>query len=759
MVMALSLLPLMSMPPQAVALAAPLPAPIQTVSLHVVGTTLTAHAVHRAGIKIDYQFRLRPPGGQWTVLRRYTPSATFHWTPPAGATGTYHVQVAALTLYQVRHNAWSQAVLSSARPWVPPAPKISSVTLTLSGTTFTAHAVHPAGVPVDYQFRLQPPGGQWTVLRRYTPSATFQWTPPVDATGTYHVQVAALTLYQVRHNAWTQAVLSSARPWVPPAPKISSVTLTLSGTTFTAHAVHLAGVPVDYQFRLQPPGGQWTVLQRYTPSATFQWTPPAGATGTYHVQVAALTAYQVLHNAWDQAVLSPPANYTPPPPPTAGSLLSLAYGDFLPGADGSYSTITADRSSLSVIVPTWFYDTESPNSQSWSLNSPPAQFTDTVTTAHSEGIQVWPQIGSISVAPFQTEAAIETTVSQIVTMATTDNFDGITIDFEPTIDDGLTLAEVQQQYTNFMMALGPALHAAGKILMANVYPYAYPQSPYNFAAIAPYVNYLNIMSYGEFDSATEAGPTQALPWDESIYTAALADGVAPSQIIMGLGAYGDYWSFNNSGLDQGAPLGSDSYVTDAQVSQLFESNPQITPIWDPATDSTLFMTDYYLNADGVWTLNPSGQAVAPEAPLSIADEATPSPQVQNLQGLLNYILVRYAVDNNQAVPDFLSLAQDGQYGPITTEAVAQFQQDFNVSDATPGVYGPSTQTALSQVITQWNLGEYQYWVGNTKALANRVQSIALADHLAGVAIWREPFESSDFWSTLEQVASIIHLPA
>ncbi len=290
--------------------------------------------------------------------------------------------------------------------------------------------------------------------------------------------------------------------------------------------------------------------------------------------------------------------------------------------------------------------------------------------------------------------------------------------------------------------------------MVDVYPYTYPESPYDFSAIALHANYIDIMSYGEFDSSTEAGPTQGLGWDENIYQAALNDGVSSSQIIMGLGPYGDYWSYNNSGMDQNAPLGSDSYVSDAQVSQLLQSNSGIDPIWDPEYGSEIFMTDEYVNAGGVWTVNPNGSAVAPTDELSIADESQVLPQVQNLQGLLNYILVRYAVENNQPVPSFLNLAQDGQYGPITTAAVTAFQQDFKVSGDPPGVYGAATQAALRQVISQWNIGEYQYWIDTTQSLSTRLQKVALPDHLAGFAIWREPFESSGFWSTMSSILSI-----
>ncbi|MCY0899286.1 MAG: glycosyl hydrolase family 18 protein [Firmicutes bacterium] len=438
----------------------------------------------------------------------------------------------------------------------------------------------------------------------------------------------------------------------------------------------------------------------------------------------------------------------------ASTFYVLAYGSFMPHYDGSYSTMVDNANALSAIIPTWYYEQQNPTTLAWTIGTPPPGSSAVVLQAHQQGLEVWPMIGSISVGPFQTASAIQSTVQQIVSAVQQNGYDGVTIDFEPTIFNGLTLAQVSQQYTNFVAALGPALQAIGKKLMVDVYASFYPNSPYNLPAIAPYVNFINIMTYGEFDSYTEAGPDAALNWLESVYQTAISDGVSPAKLIMGLGPYGDYWSFNNSGLDQSAPLGNDAYVSDAQVSALLSQNPSIVPIWDPTTGSEVFMTNEYVNDNGAWTVNPTGEAVAPPATLSIADESRFLAPVQNLQGLLNYVLLRYAVTNHQPIPSYLPLAQDGHYGPLTTEAVTQFQQDFQVANATPGVYGPTTEAALAQIIQGWNLGEYQYWINSTTSLQESVTEVALPDKLGGIAIWRLPFESSNFWTMLDKTAPI-----
>lgn len=442
-------------------------------------------------------------------------------------------------------------------------------------------------------------------------------------------------------------------------------------------------------------------------------------------------------------------------PVASPGFLSFAYGEFLPHSGGSYQTLLTNPNALSAIIPTWYYLSQSPQTLTWTIGQPPAGSSTTVSQAHSEGLGVWPMFGSVSVGPFQNAARISATTRQIVQAVTNNGYDGVTIDFEPSQDNGLTLAQVSQQYTRFVAQLGAQLHRLGKSLMVDVYPYSYPKSPFNFQAIAPYVNEINIMSYGEFDSFTQAGPNQGLSWVRSIYNAALADGVPPAQIVMGMGPYGDYWAFNNSGIDKNIMLGNDSYVSDNAAATLLQDNPNIVPVWDPLAGSEIFMTNEYLNANGQWTVNPHASAVAPTQRLSMAaNQSSFNPQVQNLQGLLNYILVRYAVQHAQSVPGYLSLNQNGRYGQTTANAVTQFQQDFSVTSAIPGVYDAATKRALQTVINQWKLGAYQYWMGSTKSLINEVQSVAVADHLGGISIWRAPFETEHYWSSLTNTVTI-----
>ncbi len=447
---------------------------------------------------------------------------------------------------------------------------------------------------------------------------------------------------------------------------------------------------------------------------------------------------------------------TTPTTPAASAaptgLLSMGYGyfadDFPNGANNSsYEDLLQHASGLSVINPAWFNVVQQPGG-SWGLTSWSTQGVDAtpliggqnnvqVVTqqAHAEGVMVLPSIGDYynpGAGPIDTAAEDTQLVQQIVTLVQQDDFDGITIDFENGGEGGLSVAQASAQYTAFIQELGTALHAAGKLLMVAVYPSDYPDTIYNYAALAPYVNYINMMTYPEDNASTYPGPTAGEPWVQSLLQAALSAGVSPQQIVLGVAPYGHEWTVTNAGVT------GDSAVSNRAVSSLVQQDG-ITPLWDSTQEENVF------------TAGPAAQL--PPAGLSIQDDSVSKPTVANLQNLLNVVLLQYAVQHDQTPP--LWLPTDGYYGPETTAAVTAFQQDFNVSEATPGEYDAATAAALQTVISQEHIGQNIYWDENSQSTIDRVQ-LAVQNNLAGVAVWRLPFETSNYWTDLTQLTPIAH---
>ncbi len=478
-----------------------------------------------------------------------------------------------------------------------------------------------------------------------------------------------------------------------------------------------------------------------------------------------LQGYEVLTSSGqalpfgDATTMTSPTNATSVviSPDPAGKVLSMGYGFFnIPSAgfssasaqvNSSYGDLQQNGSQLSVIQPAWFNVSQTA-SGSWNVGMwASASTISTVTNqAHQENVAIMPSIGSYynpAGGPISTPQDIQSMVSQITNLVIQNNWDGITIDFEASgayTASGMTKAQASQQYTSFIAALGPALHAIGKKLMVAVYPTPYPNTIYNYSAIAPYVDWINIMAYPEHNSGTWPGPTAGYPWVQSFVSQALATGVNPQQFILGVAPYGHYWVLNNQGLNAGLsnPPG---YQTNRGIQAFLKTN-NITPLWDPVEKEIVFTS--------------GAAAVAPTETLSVSNYSTYNPQVQNLQGLLNYILLRYALQSNQ--PPRPLLWTDGYYGTATESAVQAFQQDFNVTGDPIGTYGPATQAALTQVISNWNIGQDQWWDETSRSFKDRL-NLAIQSGMGGVASWRMPFESQGYWNALATDTTVIHYPS
>jgi spore germination protein YaaH len=411
-------------------------------------------------------------------------------------------------------------------------------------------------------------------------------------------------------------------------------------------------------------------------------------------------------------------------------------------ANSSYLDLLQHAQGLSVINPVWYY-VQPAASGGWTLDNwttsigaQNGQSNVSVVTqaAHSQNVLVMPSVGiyyNPSAGPITTPAEQQALVQQLVGIVQQNNYDGLTMDFESQGAGGLSVAQASQQYTSFIQQLGTALHGLGKKLMIAVYASSYPSTIYNYAALAPYVNWINIMAYPEHNSSTPAGPTQGYPWLEGIVQNALATGVSPSQIILGVAPYGHSWTYTNSGVNP------HTYESNRSIHTYVTDN-NIVPLWDSREKAIVFTTG----------------ALAQTPPATLAYNVSQSlPAVANLQALLNIVLLEYANTHNQPVPPMIWAG--GYYGSETTAAVTTFQQDFQVTGAQPGVYDSATAQALGQAIAEYHVGQTQWWDQTSRSFADLLK-LSLQDHLAGVASWRLPFESADYWSTVSSMTTIWH---
>ena len=417
------------------------------------------------------------------------------------------------------------------------------------------------------------------------------------------------------------------------------------------------------------------------------------------------------------------------------------FADNMPNgtSSSSYQDLLAHGASLSAINPDWYFVQSSSNG-SWTVHdwttSIPAlqgQTNPVVVTqaAQQEHVMVLPTVAiyyNPAAGPLTTATDRQNLVQQLLALVNHHGYNGLTIDFENQGTGGLSVSQASIQYTEFIQQLGTALHVAGKYLMVAVYASSYPTTIYNYAALAPYVNWINIMAYPEHNSATPAGPTQGYPWVQAIVQNALATGINSNQIVLGVAPYGHSWTYTNTGWQ------GNTYVSDRAI-QTYVQEHNITPVWDPRQKALVFTT--------------GPLATTPPAPL--AEGSTDSAGVANLQSILNVVLLQYAIAHHQTPPPLLWAS--GTYGTVTAQDVATFQSDYGLQEVTPGTYGVTTAMVLNQVIALEQIGQTQWWDNTSRSVGDLVQ-LALQDHLGGIAMWRLPFEGSNYWNTVSGLTSI-----
>ena len=137
-----------------------------------------------SGGTTPYQFAyvVQAPSGKWTVLKDYSTAASHTWTP--ASVGKYTVQIKAkdssgtVGVKSFELNVSSDLV-NTSRISAASIQKGKSVTITGSATGSTGF--------YQYAYVTQSPSGDWYVLKNYSSSDSYVFTPA--SYGTYTIQI------------------------------------------------------------------------------------------------------------------------------------------------------------------------------------------------------------------------------------------------------------------------------------------------------------------------------------------------------------------------------------------------------------------------------------------------------------------------------------------------------------------------------------------------------------------------------------------
>jgi len=315
-----------NLPPTVTALIPSTPSP------SVAGSTIVwrAAATDPDRDTIFYRFWLRGPstGNTWKVVRDWSTSSTWTWSTSPADAGAYDVYVyvrdgkhAPPTSYDSARGFGGYVLTAPVLVPINQPPVVTALSPNrpspqAAGSTivWTASATDPDRDTIFYKFWLRGPstGDVWKVVRDWSTSSTWTWsTSPADA-GAYDVYVyvrdgkhAPATSYDSARGFGGYQLTSVNRPPVVtaltpdrPSPQIAGSTI-----TWTATATDPDGDPIFTRFWLRGPstGDVWKVVQDWSLSPTWTWSPGYGDAGEYSVYVYVRDANHAPATGYDSA--------------------------------------------------------------------------------------------------------------------------------------------------------------------------------------------------------------------------------------------------------------------------------------------------------------------------------------------------------------------------------------------------------------------------------------------------------------------------
>jgi hypothetical protein len=269
--------------------------------------TWTATANGGGGL-LHYRFWRYNAASGWTIAQDYGPSNVYTWLPGRTDVGQYGVQVWIRRADSTaNYDLWAGTgffnlsapapvsidSLTSSEPLPAPAGRRISWTVRARG-----------GVgPLQYKF-LRFSAGAWTVAQDYSPVATFSWQTASTDQGSFSLQAWVRSVDSAAtYEAWigTASSISAPQPLRVTALTPSVAPPVRAGTPWMFTASTSGGTgPLLFKFlRYSVASSAWTMVQDYSPSNTYVWTPNGGETGKYAVQVWVKNAGSAaVYDAW-----------------------------------------------------------------------------------------------------------------------------------------------------------------------------------------------------------------------------------------------------------------------------------------------------------------------------------------------------------------------------------------------------------------------------------------------------------------------------
>ena len=318
------------------------------------GTAIKVTANASYGTSLLYRFWLYD-GSTWTVAQDYSSSNYYNWTPSKAATYRIWVDVKDTTsVKDVDVSKEISYVISGPIEFTSITVNKTSPQLTGAGIKVTANA--SGGTSLLYRFWIYD-GGTWTVVQNYSTANNYNWIPSKAATykiwvdvkdklSTKNVDLSKEISYTICKPAVFNSITTDKQAPQKPTTPIK-ITANASGGTSSL-----------YRFWIYD-GAAWTVVQDYSSTNYYDWTPSKASVYKIWIDVKDATSpkdvdtsKQISYILCDSVSLaSITANKTSPQLPGAGIKVtanasggtSLLYRFWI--YDGAAWTVVQDYSS------------------------------------------------------------------------------------------------------------------------------------------------------------------------------------------------------------------------------------------------------------------------------------------------------------------------------------------------------------------------------------------------------------------------------
>lgn len=331
------------------------------------------------------------------------------------------------------------------------------------------------------------------------------------------------------------------------------------------------------------------------------------------------------------AATTPPAQAAPPAPRP----IVTGWIPYWDTSDG-VASVVQNADLFADVSPFWYSARGNAPSITIGANISASTAASVTSTLRAAGVKVLPTITDGSglhdmSAQLSTTSGRAAMVSRIVSLVTTNGYDGIDLDWEnftAWADGSATYSTTRPRWVAFVKSLYAALHTRGKLLAVTV-PAGVSTSTdstgywaYAWSEIGPYVDRLRIMAYDY--SVSSAGPIAPFSWVDKVVAKAVTQ-VSSRKIQIGVPSYGRDWRTATTGTCPNVALdpatsssffsnlswaknrheysarGAASYVSnlfDSQVASIAGIRRTVTPVstWDDTAKERTF--SYALAFDG-----------------------------------------------------------------------------------------------------------------------------------------------------------------